>query len=173
MRELMKTGKNIVTTLEHTMLSIDSIVGDEENRDALSATIIGTERVIKNLEEFTVDLNRIVTKNESTINSIITKANSVIVKLEALLKSTDDIILANKDDIRNMIIDLRKTIEHAKSFAAKVDKSPSSLVWKTREEILRAKEERKKKAAEERKESAAQEKSKTRASTRTLWRNRV
>lgn len=149
MQELMDVGKNIVATLEHTIVSIDSIVGNKENKQAIGSAIVGVEQVVHNLESFTQHLNNIVEKNEDVINTVLIRADYVIQKLEKLLQSTDDVIVNNKDDIRKMIKDLKETMEYAKSFAQKIDRNPSSLIWKSKEEKIREQEEQREKVVQE------------------------
>ncbi len=109
------------------------------------------KNIVKNLQSMTSNLNTVVSNNQGTFDDIIKKTDSIVNKLDGLLKNTDEIVADNKDDIQLLIKNLKDTAEYLKSFAEKIDKNPSRLMWKTREDKKAELEERRAAAKKQKK----------------------
>jgi len=53
--------------------------------------------------------------------------------LQKFLNDADDLVVANKEDIREIIINLKETSIHAKEFAKTIEENPWKIIWKTKE----------------------------------------
>ncbi len=62
--------------------------------------------------------------------------------LQKFLNDADDLVVANKEDIREIIINLKETSIHAKEFAKTIEENPWKIIWKTKEKKERDKIEK-------------------------------
>lgn len=132
--ELMESGKRIADRLEHIMTSVDEVLGDDKLKHAIKETFY--------------DLNAIIAENKEALEQTVQQLERSTKHLEGTLNQTEGMLSENRTDIRELVLNLKETSAFAKSFAKKIDKSPSSLVWKTREEKKAELEERRRKAKE-------------------------
>jgi phospholipid/cholesterol/gamma-HCH transport system substrate-binding protein len=139
-RDMLKVSKKIVDKLEHIVSSVDSIIGDSETKTNLINTI-------NNLEEFSGNINDIVSNNKTSITNVLQKMDGVADNLSVFLESADEVLGENKEDIKVLIANL-------KVFSSKISKRPSSLVWKSKEEKIQEVKERRQKAREAKKQAA-------------------
>ena len=65
-----------------------------------------------------------------------------VVSLQKFLNDADDLVVANKEDIREIIINLKETSIHAKEFAKTIEENPWKIIWKTKEKKERDKIEK-------------------------------
>ncbi len=115
MGELLESGKVIVSSLQRTMLSI---------------------------EELTGTLNNAFQRDK--LVSIVDNVDAMTISLQHTFKQADHLLFSHTDDISEIIQNLKHTTHSAKQFTQKIEKNPSSLLWKSREARRKELEEKKK-----------------------------
>jgi phospholipid/cholesterol/gamma-HCH transport system substrate-binding protein len=92
-------------------------------------TIIGTDPI---------QMDELLKKGKQIADEIEIAVGS----LQKFLDDADDLIVSNKEDVRQIIVNLKETSEHAKGFAKTLEESPWKLIWKTKEKETKDKEEK-------------------------------
>lgn len=147
LKDLMDTGLRISSKLEETVSSINQLIGDERLQTNIKLMVSEAKDVIVSLKRAMSNVDSLLEGNKDHIQKIIVNLDQSTSHLQSFLANTEGLVVENRDDIRVLVGNLKETSASAKVFAAKIEKSPSSLVWKSREEKLREQEERKAAAA--------------------------
>ncbi len=92
-------------------------------------TIVGTDPV--QMDELMKKGRKIADELEGAIGS-----------LQKFLNDADDLVVSNKEDIREMIINLKEASIHAKGFVKTIEENPWKIIWKTKEKKERDKVEK-------------------------------
>ena len=53
--------------------------------------------------------------------------------LQKFLDDADDLVVSNREDVRQIVINLKETSEHAKEFAKTIEENPWKIIWKSKE----------------------------------------
>jgi len=148
-QELLSITRSIAQKLEHIVSNIDAMIGSDETRNTVQEVIKKLHMFAGAMESLSTDMSGIISGNKDAINDIIVKADSLVTNLEMLSKNSNDVVAENKDDIKDLISNLKETSAYAKTFAKKISKSPSTLIWKSKEDRDAELEEKKAKAKAE------------------------
>lgn len=92
-------------------------------------TIIGTDPI---------QMDELLKKGKQIADEIEVAVGS----LQKFLDDADDLIVSNREDVRQIIINLKETSEYAKGFAKTLEESPWKLIWKTKEKKTKAEEDK-------------------------------
>ena len=76
------------------------------------------------------------------LQKIADELEETIISLQKFLNDADDLVVDNKEDIREIIINLKETSIHAKEFAKTIEENPWKIIWKTKEKKERDKIEK-------------------------------
>ena len=99
-------------------------------------TIIGTDPI---------QMDELLKKGQKIADEL----EKAVVSLQSFLNNADDLVVSNKKDIREMIINLKETSIHAKEFAKIIEENPWKIIWKSKGKKERDKIEKDKDASEE------------------------
>ena len=84
-------------------------------------TIVGTDPI---------QMDELLKKGEQIADEI----EVAVASLQKFLNDADDLIVSNRKDVRQIIVNLKETTEHAKEFAKTIEEDPWKLIWKGKKE---------------------------------------
>ena len=122
-------GEKVILQLGEVMKSVQSIVGDKENREALRQTIKNTEVVTENLKVLTGNLNRMIGKNRETLQQTIKNTEVVTKNLEGLTGNLNQVLGENREDIQAIIKNFQELSGTLKTFSKELEENPKILFW--------------------------------------------
>jgi phospholipid/cholesterol/gamma-HCH transport system substrate-binding protein len=131
--ELIEEVKEVVVRLKSASVSLDEILNDEDMTESIKATV-------KNAQELVAKIKEMVANNEQNVEKIIYNIVQTAENLDKIARDTSSIIGENRQDIRHLVENFKETSHYAKLFAEKIEMSPSSLFWKSKEEKRREQE---------------------------------
>ncbi len=129
LEKLVRMGEKVIRQLGEVVESVQSIVGDKENQEALRQTLKNTQVASKNLEVLTGNLNQVLGENRETLRQTIKSTEDVTKNLEVLTGNLGRMLGENRKDIEAIIKNFRELSGTLKTFSQELEDHPTILFW--------------------------------------------
>jgi len=129
LEKVVQMGEKVIRQLGEVVESVQSIVGDKENREALRQTLKNTQVASKNLEVLTGNLNQVLGENRETLRQTIKSTEDVTKNLEVLTGGLGRMLGENRKDIEAIIKNFRELSGTLKTFSQELEDHPTILFW--------------------------------------------